>query len=196
LAVTEEEIQNPKASDNEAVLQQQYLRAMGSFEGIILSQMEVKNKLGDRLNTSIRAGLVILSLVALSILVLLIMLSSQINRISDVVADMNSHFMSVSSRMEDIKSSVVAMETQVALMADIEQYTTVMNHEMHFITTNTDAMEKSVAAIEDQFGDIQHQIKDISTSIGFMNNEVQVINYQMHRMAEPARTLNKFFPIP
>jgi len=194
--VTEEEIQNPKASDNEAVLQQQYLRAMGSFEGIILSQMEVKNKLGDRLNTSIRAGLVILSLVALSILVLLIMLSSQINRISDVVADMNSHFMSVSSRMEDIKSSVVAMETQVALMADIEQYTTVMNHEMHFITTNTDAMEKSVAAIEDQFGDIQHQIKDISTSIGFMNNEVQVINYQMHRMAEPARTLNKFFPIP
>lgn len=196
MAVTEEEIQNPKASDNEAVLQQQYLRAMGSFEGIILSQMEVKNKLGDRLNTSIRAGLVILSLVALSILVLLIMLSSQINRISDVVADMNSHFMSVSSRMEDIKSSVVAMETQVALMADIEQYTTVMNHEMHFITTNTDAMEKSVAAIEDQFGDIQHQIKDISTSIGFMNNEVQVINYQMHRMAEPARTLNKFFPIP
>lgn len=194
--MTEEEIQNPKASDNEAVLQQQYLRAMGSFEGIILSQMEVKNKLGDRLNTSIRAGLVILSLVALSILVLLIMLSSQINRISDVVADMNSHFMSVSSRMEDIKSSVVAMETQVALMADIEQYTTVMNHEMHFITTNTDAMEKSVAAIEDQFGDIQHQIKDISTSIGFMNNEVQVINYQMHRMAEPARTLNKFFPIP
>jgi len=194
--VTEEEIQNPKASDNEAVLQQQYLRAMGSFEGIILSQMEVKNKLGDRLNTSIRAGLVILSLVALSILVLLIMLSSQINRISDVVADMNSHFMSVSSRMEDIKSSVVAMETQVALMADIEQYTTVMNHEMHFITTNTDAMEKSVAAIEDQFGDIQHQIKDIATSIGFMNNEVQVINYQMHRMAEPARTLNKFFPIP
>jgi len=194
--VTEEEIQNPKASDNEAVLQQQYLRAMGSFEGIILSQMEVKNKLGDRLNYSIRAGLVILSLVALSILVLLIMLSSQINRISGVVADMNSHFMSVSARMEDIKSSVVAMETQVALMADIEQYTTVMNHEMHFITTNTDAMEKSVAAIEDQFGDIRHQIKDISTSIGFMNSEVQVINYQMHRMAEPARTLNKFFPIP
>ena len=194
--MTEEEIQNPKASDNEAVLQQQYLRAMGSFEGIILSQMEVKNTLGDRLNTSIRAGLVILSLVALSILVLLIMLSSQINRISDVVNDMNSHFTSVSSRMDDIKSSVVAMETQVALMADIEQYTTVMNHEMHFITTNTNAMDKSVGAIEEQFSDIRLQIKDISTSIGFMNNEVQVINYQMHRMAEPARTLNKFFPIP
>lgn len=194
--MTEEEIQNPKASNDEAVLQQQYLRAMGSFEGIILSQMEVKNKLGDRLNYSIRAGLVILSLVALSILVLLIMLSSQINRISDVVADMNDHFLSVSSRMDDIKSSVVAMETQVALMSDIEQYTTIMNQEMHYITANTDAMEKSVAAIETQFTDIRHQIKDISSSIGFMNNEVHVINYQMHRMAEPARTLNKYFPIP
>ena len=194
--MTEEEIQNPVASQDEAVLQQQYLRAMSSFEGIILNQMEVKNKLGDRLNQSIRAGLVILSIVALSILILLVMLSSQINRITDVVIGMNKNFVSVSAKMDDIKSNVVTMEAQVALMSDIEMYTTVMNQEMAMVTANTNAMEDSISEIENQFSDIHRMISDISVTIGHMNGEVQIINHEMHRMSEPARTINKFFPMP
>lgn len=194
--MTEEELLNPKASDNEEILQQQYLRAMGSFEGIILSQMEVKNTLATRLNYSIRAGLVILSLVALSILVLLLMLSSQVNRISSVVADMNTHFQSVSMRMDDIKISVVAMETQVALMSDIERFTTIINQEMAYISVNTEAMSSSLDGIDQDFGTINSQINDISSSIAFMGSEVQMINREMYRMSEPARTMNRFFPMP
>lgn len=194
--MTEEEINNPKASDNEAVLQQQYLRAMSSFEGILLGQMEVKTKLGDRLNTGIRAGLVILSLVALSILILLLMLSTQISRITDVVHDMNSHFTAVSAKMDDIKDNVVAMETQVALMSDIEQYTTVMTQEIESITGNINAMESSITDIENQFTSMRNMIGDISISIRHMNTEVQVINHEMNRMSEPARSINKFIPLP
>ena len=194
--MTEEEINNPKASDNEAVLQQQYLRAMSSFEGILLGQMEVKTKLGDRLNTGIRAGLVILSLVALSILILLLMLSTQISRITDVVHDMNSHFTAVSAKMDDIKDNVVAMETQVALMSDIEQYTTVMTQEIESITGNMNAMESSITDIENQFTSMRNMIGDISISIRHMNTEVQVINHEMNRMSEPARSINKFIPLP
>ena len=57
----------PRTSSDETILQQQYLRALSSFEGIVLSQIDVKNKLGDRLNYSIRAGLIILSVIAFSI---------------------------------------------------------------------------------------------------------------------------------
>ena len=66
-----------RAVTDDAILQQQYLRALSSFEGIVLSQIDVKNKLGDRLNYSIRAGLIILSVIAFSILVLLLTLSSR-----------------------------------------------------------------------------------------------------------------------
>ncbi len=194
--MTEEEINSPKASNNEAVLQQQYLRAMSSFEGIILGQIEVKNKLGDRLNYSIRAGLFILSLVAMSILILLLMLSSQVSRISHVVGDMNVHFIAVSAKMDDIKNNMVAMESQVALMSDIEQYTTVMSQEMDEITSNINAMEYSVMGIDHQFTDMHQTINNIAITIRQMNSQVQVINYEMNRMAEPARSINKFFPIP
>ena len=91
-----------RTSSDDAILQQQYLRALSSFEGIVLSQIDVKNKLGDRLNYSIRTGLIILSVIAFSILVLLLTLSSQINRISSVVGAMNTHFSAVSLRMDEI----------------------------------------------------------------------------------------------
>lgn len=192
--MTEEEIRNPKASNNDAVLQQQYLRAVGSFEGIVLSQIDVKNRLGDRLNYSIRAGLVILSLIALSILILLIMLSSQVSRISDVVLGMNHHFASVSVKMDKIKDNVISMESQVAFMSDIEEYTTIMNQEVERITDNTQAMNTSVTDINQQFRDIRSMISDISVTIQHINGEVQYINYEMGRMSEPARTLNRFLP--
>lgn len=194
--MTEDEIRNPKASDNDAVLQQQYLRAIGSFEGIVLGQIDVKNRLGDRLNYSIRAGLVILSLVALSILILLIMLSSQVNRISDVVVGMNKHFASVSVKMDSIKDNVIAMESQIALMSDIEEYTTIMNNEMERVTDNTHSMNSSVTDIYQQFSDLRGMISDISVTIQHINGEVQYINYEMDRMSEPARTMNRFLPFP
>jgi len=194
--VTQEEIENPKASDDDIVLQQQYLRAISSFEGILLGQMKVKSDLSDRLNLSIKAGLVILSIIAISILTLLLMLSSQVTRISDAVGSMNTHFTSVSRKMNHIQDSVLAMETQIALLSDIEQYTTIMNQEMTNITSNVHAMESSVSQIDDQFRSIRYMIQDISTSIHHMNGEVQTINYEMDRMSEPAKNFNRFFPLP
>jgi len=194
--LTEKEIQSPRASDDEAVLQQQYLRAMSSFEGIILGQIKVKNDLGNRLNKSIRAGLVILSLIAFSILILLLMLSLQVNRITNIVGDMNEHFTSVSVKMADIKVNMHAMESQVALMSDIEQYTTIMNSEMINIASNMNSMDSSVEMINEQFGSIRQMISGIAVITGQMNSEVQQINHEMHRMSEPARSINKIFPMP
>ena len=110
-------------SSDDIVLQQKYLRALSSFEGIVLSQIDIKNKLGDRLNYSIRAGIIILGVIAFSILVLLLTLSSQVIRISDVVASMNNHFNSISAKMDQIQDHMVSMEHQVASLNVIDGYT-------------------------------------------------------------------------
>jgi len=193
--LTEEELSSPKASDDEEILHQQFLRAMSSFEGIILAQIKVKSRIGDRLNFSIRVGLGILSIVAISILVLLLTLSMQINRISDVVDGMHQSFNSVANKMTRVTHSVTAMEEQVALMSDIEQYTTIMTQEMDTITSNMNALEYSVTQINKQFSDTRKMIGGISYTIQNMNGEIQQINQGVNHMAEPAKTLNKFFPM-
>jgi methyl-accepting chemotaxis protein len=180
----------------DTVLQQQYLRALSSFEGIVLSQIDVKNALGDRLNYSIRTGLIILFVIAFSILVLLLTLSSQITRITDVVGAMNTHFSAVSLRMDEISENLGSMETQVAQMKEIEQDTATMQAEIRSIGAATDSIENSVVTIGQHMGGTRHNVENIAGTMNAMNMEVQAMSIEMHRMAKPARTLNKIFPFP
>lgn len=182
--------------EEDDVLQQQYLRALSSFEGIILSQIDIKNKLGDRLNYSIQVGIIVLGVVALSILILLLTLSAQINRISDVVNDMNSHFTNVAEQMHRIRDHMVSMEQRVALMEDIDTRTGIMDLEMGAIDAHMGQMRQTVRGINAHVAKVRNDVGNISVNMDIMNNEVQSMSQEMHRVAKPARTMNKMFPFP
>ena len=185
-----------RAVTDDAILQQQYLRALSSFEGIVLSQIDVKNKLGDRLNYSIRAGLIILSVIAFSILVLLLTLSSQINRISNVVGSMNTNFSAVSMRMDEIVEHLGSMESQVAQLKHIEQDTASLTSEIVGISEITDGISESLDSIGEHMTGTRANVDGIAVTMNLMNLEVQAMSIEMQRMAKPARTLNKLFPFP
>lgn len=187
---------DPRASSDDTILQQQYLRALSSFEGIVLSQIDVKNKLGDRLNYSIRAGLIILSVIAFSILILLLTLSSQITRISQVVGAMNTHFSAISLRMDEITRNMGSMETQVAQLGPIAGITSSMRDEIAAISDSTGDIENSMLSIGQQMAGTRTNVEGIAMTMNAMNNEVQAMSAEMHRMAKPARTLNRMFPFP
>lgn len=182
--------------EEDTVLQQQYLRALSSFEGIILSQIDIKNKLGDRLNYSIQAGIIVLGVIAISILVLLLTLSAEINRISAVVNDMNSHFTNVAEQMHRVSDHMVSMEKRVALMEDIEVRTGVMDREMVAIDAHMDQMRQTVRGINAHVAKVRNDVGNISVNMDIMNAEVQAMSQEMHRVAKPARTINKMFPFP
>jgi len=191
-----DEPQGPKASTDEKVLQQQYLRALGSFEGIILSQIDIKNKLGNRLNYSIRAGLVILSAIAFSILVLLLTLSAQINRISDVVGDMNAHFSAVSGKMDRIRDRMMTMETQAHVLAGIAGNIGSMEQQMRMISADLGGMQPNVQGISRSVTSVSASVTSVAAGMDRMNMEVQAMSGDIHRMGAPARTMNQMFPFP
>lgn len=186
----------PRASSDEAILQEQYLRSLSSFEGIILSQIDIKNRLGDRLNYSIQAGIIILGAIAFSILILLLTLSSQINQISAVVANMNTHFSSVSERMHEITGYMASMEKRVALLEGIESTAAVMDGEMGQIRADMDGMRSTVDGISRQLGVVRGNVTNISSTMDAMNVEVHAMGAEMHHMSQPARSMNKMFPFP
>ncbi|MCP3869039.1 MAG: translation initiation factor 2 [Gammaproteobacteria bacterium] len=178
------------------MLQQQYLRALSSFEGIVLSQIEVKNSLGNRLNYSIRTGIIILGAIAFTILVLLYTLTTQINRISDVVYDMNTHFLSVSQKMERIKLNMESMEKQVELIAVIDGDIAIMDQEMKAINSDMNNIQHSVNGIRISLSSVHTRVGNMAVSIDQMNLEMQGMTREMHRMGKPARSMNKMFPFP
>lgn len=191
-----EEVLDPKASTDEAVLNAQYLRSLSSFEGIILAQIQVKEQLSNRLNWTIRAGLILLGVIALSILILLLTLSSQINRISNVVVDINQHFESITVRMDAVSSAMGSMEQQVALLEPIQDSTGLMDKEMLRIGGNVRSMTGDVDGVRGELTLVRDQISAISRTLADMNAEVAMMAREMHYMAKPARSINRMFPLP
>lgn len=188
--------QTPRASSDEEILQQQYLRSLSSFEGIILGQIDIKNRLGDRLNYSIQAGIIILGAIAVSILILLLTLSSQLSHISAVVSNMNTHFTSVSDRMHEITGYMASMEQRVALLEGIEATAAVMDGEMGNIRADMDGMRDNVDGITRQLGVVRGNVTNISATMDAMTREIHAMAAEMHHMAKPARSMNKMFPFP
>jgi len=191
-----EERPTSKRRQEDAILQQQYRRALSSFEGIILSQIDIKNKLADRLNYSILAGIIILGGISISMLVLLLTLSAQINRISGVVLEMNTHFTSVSSQMHQIRGYMDAMEKRVALLEEIDGMTGVMDREMMSIAGDMDSMRRKLQGIDGHVALVRHNVSNISVNMDLMNREVQNMSVDMLQVSKPARTMNKMFPFP
>ncbi|MCU0971670.1 MAG: translation initiation factor 2 [Gammaproteobacteria bacterium] len=190
-----EERKKPSLTDDE-ILQQQYRRALSSFEGIILSQIDIKNRLGSRLNYSIQAGITILGAIAVSILVLLLTLTTQITKISNIVAEMNTHFTSVSTQMNQISGHMKAMEERVSLMGAISVHATNMDSEMALIKSQMDAVRETVAGINTNVYSVRNSLGNISVNMDLLNNEIQVMGGQMLYMSKPARTFNNMFPFP
>lgn len=190
------ELPEPKASADEKVLHAQYLRALSSFEGIMLAQIELKTQLSTRLNWTIRAGLILLGVIALSILVLLLTLSSQVNRMSDMVVQMNGHFDSVTQRMDRVTNAMGSMREQVALMDQVRASTENMSNEMTAMQQQINQMSMDVQGIQGELSLVKDDMAGIAASVANINAEVAIMGHDMHRMAKPARTLNKMFPFP
>ncbi|MCW8902346.1 translation initiation factor 2 [Sedimenticola sp.] len=193
--MAEQKTNNSPGSDD-TILQQQFLRAVSSFEGIILSQIDIKNRLADRLNYSIRTGLVILGLIAASILILLLTLSSQITRISAVVTEMNHDFSSVTTQMTAIKQAVGSMEKRVALLQQMDIHTRTMDQEMAVIATDLATMRRSVEQISGNLTTVRSNVDNISQIISQMDLEVYGLGQEVHRMGQPARSMNRMIPLP
>lgn len=191
-----DEITASDQSPSDELTDQQFLRAVTSFEAIIVSQIQVKNKLGDRLNNAIRAGIVILGIIAVSLLILLLTLSSQIGRISNVVGAMNQDFSTVSVQMSEIDTAMISMEKRMKLLEGIAGQTQVMDQEMVAITTDLETMRGTMVGIKNSVKGVRGNISNIAVSIDHMNVNVQQMGYDMQRMGRSARSLNKMFPFP
>lgn len=183
-------------SNEDVLLDQQFRRALSSFEHVELSQIDIKNTLADRLNYSIRTGLVILGVIAISILILLLTLSSQVQRISAVVNDMNEHFAVVSNQMARIDHDFKSIQQRVALLGSMEKQTAVMDEQMTAITNDMQAMRGTVGGISQNVAVVRGNVLNISAAVDRMGLEVLNMSHDMGRISKPSRSMNKMFPFP
>jgi methyl-accepting chemotaxis protein len=71
-----------------------------------------------------------------------------------------------------------------------------MRDEIATISGATGDIENSMLSIGQQMSGTRNNVEGIAVTMNAMNHEVQAMSAEMHRMAKPARTLNRMFPFP
>ena len=170
--------------------------AIRHFDRVIRSQMAIQSRMGDRLKISIRAGMLFLVLIAITIFVIMMTMVSQVDLISKAVIRMDNSFDEVRTQMVKMDSLMTSMEKNVAYMNSVSTVMQSMDSEMVTMTQQMSQMQTEVDAMKNEVAVIRHQADIITHTTGVMDMEIYRMNQDMNRMAAPARSLNNMFPMP
>lgn len=160
------------------------------------SRMDVQDQLAERVKYGIRGGMVVLSLIAISILLILMIMATQVERISDVVMSMNHHFTKVSQKMRDVSDVMVSMQQQVQYMESISDKVAQMGQDVVIMNQHVGQMSQQIDAMQQHMGDIERHITEIAVTTQRVDAEVVRLNGDVNRMSKPARAMNNMFPFP
>ena len=170
--------------------------AIRHFDRVIRAQMKIQGSQGDRVNNSIRAGMLFLVLIGISIFVILVSMVTQVKQISESVTKMDASFGQVKVQMIKVDELMTRMEVNVSSMASVDRVMQSMDAEMLAMTQKIGKMQQEVGAMSSELTVIRQQGDSMTHTDGVMDMEIYKMNQEVGRMATPARSINKMFPIP
>lgn len=166
------------------------------FDRVIRAQIKIQGMQGDRIKNSIRAGMLFLVLFGISIFVILMSMVTQVEQISEAVTKMDASFDEVRVQMVNVDKLMKGMEVNVSSMASIDSVMQSINAEMLVVTKRIGSMQKKVGAMSQEVAVISQQGGVMTNTAGVMDMEIYKMNQEVNRMATPARSINKMFPLP
>lgn len=170
--------------------------AIRHFDRVIRSQIVIQGRQGDRIKNSIRAGMLFLVLIGISIFIILYTMVTQVNQISEAVVRMDHSFDEVRVQMIKVDELMTGMEKNVLYMDAVSTVMQNMDVEMGQMTRQMQQMQSEVDAMKSEVTVIRQQADVMTHTTGVMDQEIYRMNQDMNRLATPARSMNKMFPMP
>lgn len=170
--------------------------AIRHFDRVIRSQIVIQGRQGDRIKNSIRAGMLFLVLIAISIFVILYTMVTQVNLISEAVVRMDNSFDEVRTQMVKVDGLMTKMEQNVLYMESVSTVMQNMDGEMGKMTHQMQQMQTEVESMKVEVAVIRQQADTMTHTAGVMDREIYRMNQDINRMATPARSMNNMFPMP
>ncbi|MCP4264486.1 MAG: hypothetical protein GY777_02740, partial [Candidatus Brocadiaceae bacterium] len=168
--------------------------AVSRFENIMLSRIYVQQWQGHRIKNSIRIGMVILFLLAISIFSLSLTLSFQMSKARESIVHMNKNFTVISENMIAINSHMRNMEQQVAYLPKIRGITTTMTEQMGLINDEITVVQHEMSRTTEHINNLYGEMNAITESIQYIDGDVGLLTHDTFLMSRPANSFNKFFP--
>ncbi|MCW8888317.1 MAG: hypothetical protein OQK25_04580 [Gammaproteobacteria bacterium] len=170
--------------------------AIRHFDRVMRSQMTIQGLQGDRIKNSIRAGMIFLALIGISIFIILITMVTQVEQIAMAVSGMDTSFDEVRNQMVRVDALMSHMETNASKMNTIGPVMQTIDGEMLQMTQQVQQMQSETAAMGREVSVLRQQADLMAQTTERMDMEIYRMNHEVNRMATPARSMNNMFPMP
>jgi archaellum component FlaC len=170
--------------------------AIRHFDRVIRSQIVIQGRQGDRIKNSIRAGMLFLVLIGISIFIILYTMVTQVNLISEAVVRMDTSFDEVRTQMVKVDALMTGMEKNVVYINAVSGVMQNIDGEMGTMTRQMGQMQGEVDAMRNEVTVIRQQADMMTRTTGVLDQQIYRMNQDMNRMAAPARSMNNMFPMP
>ena len=166
------------------------LKSMVSkFDSIMDRKVDIYLRQSIRLNSTVRAGMIILGIVGFSIFLLLYSLSSQVGHMQVGVQQMTQHFAQVEQNMRRVSEILSHIEKRVALMSAIED-------DMQQVQHSSGSMQQGMSQIRGKMNEVTQRMQRMQQHMQVVNGQLanmQVavggVTRETHRISRPASIL-------
>lgn len=162
--------------------------------------MDVRSRLNlrvaIRVTSILRVGMISLGVVAVIFLFLLLVLTSKITYMIDVIDTMNSQFTSMSKDMGEMRRVIVQMDQHMATMPTIVQEVDGMKGTVSSLNGHIGTIATKMQAIDKGLANITTHVGNMTATFRVMDGSVNRIGQDVNRISRPMKLFNTFSPFP
>lgn len=169
-------------------------RSLDDFRKGMEAREQLSIRIGRRTTQIIRFGMTGLSILGLALFYLIFILTRDFSNITSHMTEMSGYmqqmeqsFVTVAGTIEDINTTMQALNTHIAVMPELNSSVAgmddnlgILRSDMHTLVTQIDHMNANVAAMTSNLQLLNTQFSD-------MNRTVASMAANMHQMAKPMK---------
>jgi uncharacterized protein YoxC len=158
---------------------------------ILAMRGDLSLKVATRVTFLIRFTMVLFGGLAISMLVMMLIMSSKMGDLTGAIDNMNSHFKHMTEDMKIMREHVSKMEQSIQSMPNMLTQVNAMNDSMAKMNTSVAAMSGDMTEIHHNMGTMRHSVDQMDYSFAHMEQSMQVMQQDVNQLSKPMRLFNR-----
>lgn len=168
--------------------------ALEDFDRIQSIQTDSVEVLSRRLNFLYKFYFIGIGLVLGALFFLVLVMTSQINHMAQMISIMNTHFTQMNRDMEVMLVSMSQMDGNVNNMQSFVKLLDSMNSSVDGMAIDMRGIRQDMSIMDDDIQRLGLDVADMRTSFEFMDNTMILMGNDVQHMSRPMNMFNQFNP--
>lgn len=158
---------------------------------ILAMRGDLSLKVATRVTFLIRFTMVLFGGLAISMLVMMLIMSSKMGDLTGAIDNMNAHFSHMTEDMKIMRAHVSKMEQSIQAMPNMLTQVDAMNHSMGQMNGSVANMSGDMTSIRQNMDTMRVSVDQIDNNFAHMEQSMALMRQDVNQMSKPMRLFNQ-----